>query len=206
MIIVYASVLFLGRDWYFCLLLPLLAKLLAGNTVFGMSYTVSLYWYWLAATFGLRATLCWSRLTVNICFVISRNKCNKFVSSSMMQQHDTSNTAVGPKNLSKCMVSRSLHHVPQEHDAALTKPGNIVYFCKSRNARWTNRDCIIQIWYNNDIWSLQTTNTKAEQAIHIKTLTRSSVNCAKMSHISVISTAKSRLISVIFEHRQSIGY
>ena len=45
---------------------------------------------------------CWSSLTVNICFVISRNKCNKFVSSSMTQQHririDLPNTAaVGPK-------------------------------------------------------------------------------------------------------------
>jgi len=45
---------------------------------------------------------CWLRLTVNICFVISRNNCNKFVLSSMMQHHriysDLRNTAVGPKN------------------------------------------------------------------------------------------------------------
>ena len=31
---------------------------------------------------------CLFRLTVNICFVTSRNKCNKFVSSYMMQQHE----------------------------------------------------------------------------------------------------------------------
>jgi len=46
---------------------------------------------------------CWRRLTVNICFVISRNKCNKFVSSSMTQQHririDLPNTALGLKKI-----------------------------------------------------------------------------------------------------------
>ena len=31
------------------------------------------------------------------------------------------------------MESHGLHHVPREHDAAPTKPGNIVYFCKSRD-------------------------------------------------------------------------
>ena len=67
--------------------------------------TDTVYKYWLV----LRATLhnwralffCWLRLTVNICFVISRNKRNKFVSSSMTQQHrihiDLPNTAVRPK-------------------------------------------------------------------------------------------------------------
>jgi len=102
---------------------------------------------------------CWSTLMVNNCFVISRNKCNRFVSSSMMQQHririDLPNTAVGPKNRCKCMVSRGLHHVPREHDHvmpcsrdqnnALTKPGNIVYFCTSRDACWTNHNRVIQI-------------------------------------------------------------
>jgi len=42
----------------------------------------------------------WSRLTVNIYFVISRNKCNRSLSLSMMQQHririDLPNTVVGP--------------------------------------------------------------------------------------------------------------
>jgi len=59
---------------------------------------------------------CLSRLTVNICFVISRNKSNKFVSSSMTQQHririELTNTVAGPKNRPKCMVSRGL---PREH-------------------------------------------------------------------------------------------
>ena len=36
-------------------------------------------------------------------------------------------------------------HVPGEHDAALTKPDNIVYFSTSRDARWTNHDRVIQI-------------------------------------------------------------
>ena len=38
-------------------------------------------------------------------------------------------------------------HVPREHGSrdALTKPGNIVYFCTSRDARWTNHDRVIQI-------------------------------------------------------------
>jgi len=63
----------------------------------------------------------------------------------MTQQHriltDLLNGAVRPK----CMKSRGLHHVPREHDAALTKPGNTVYFCTSRDARWTNHDQIIQV-------------------------------------------------------------
>jgi len=107
---------------------------------------------------------CWSRLTVNIYFVISRNKCNKFVSYSMTQQYticiDLSNTAVGPKNRHKCMVwpSLQLHHspgtwitwfhVPGKHDTALTavmKLGNIVYFCTSRDAHWNNHDHVIRI-------------------------------------------------------------
>jgi len=62
---------------------------------------------------------CWSRLTVNMYFVISRNKYNKFASSSMTQQHririDPPNISVRPKNWYKCMVQRSLHHVPREH-------------------------------------------------------------------------------------------
>jgi len=49
----------------------------------------------------------------------------------MTQQHriciDPPNIAVGPKNQRKCMVQHSLHHVPREHDVALTKPGNIVF-------------------------------------------------------------------------------
>jgi len=69
--------------------------------------------------------------------------------SSMTQQHRIRiyppNTAVGPKNRRKCMVSHGLHHVPREHDAALTKPGYIVYFCSSRDTRLTNHDVIIQI-------------------------------------------------------------
>jgi len=80
---------------------------------------------------------CWSRLTVNICFVISRNKCNKFVSPSMTQQHririDLPNNAVRPKNRHKCMVSHGLYHVPREHgsrDAMF--PGNMML-------QWRNR-------------------------------------------------------------------
>ena len=92
---------------------------------------------------------CWSRQTVNICFVISQNKCNEFVSSSMTRQHticiDLPDTVDRPKNRCKCMVSRSLHHVPREHDAALTNPGNIVYFCTSRDVHWTNHNCVIQM-------------------------------------------------------------
>jgi len=46
---------------------------------------------------------CWLRLTVNIIFVISRNKCNTFASSTMIQIHriciDPPNTAVGPKKI-----------------------------------------------------------------------------------------------------------
>jgi len=39
------------------------------------------------------------------------------------------------------------HVVPcsREHDAALTKLINIVYFCISRDVRWTNQDHVIQI-------------------------------------------------------------
>jgi len=85
---------------------------------------------------------CWSRLTVSICFVISRNKCNKFVSSSVEQQHriciDELNTAAKPKNWHR-------RHVPREHGAALTKLGIIVYFCTSRDLHWTNHDLLIQI-------------------------------------------------------------
>jgi len=36
------------------------------------------------------------------------------------------------------MVSHGLHHVPREHDAALTKPGNTAYFCTSHDTRWAN--------------------------------------------------------------------
>jgi len=49
----------------------------------------------------------------------------------MTQQHrigiDLPNIAVGPKNQHKCMVRHSLHHVPREHDAALTKLGNTIF-------------------------------------------------------------------------------
>ena len=69
--------------------------------------------------------------------------------SSMMQQHriciDLPTIAVKPKNWCKCTVRHSLHHVPREHDATLTKSGNIVYFCTSCDARWTNHVRIIQI-------------------------------------------------------------
>ena len=42
-------------------------------------------------------------------------------------------------------------HVPREYDAALTKPGNVVYFCTSRDAHWTNHNRTIQvvIWQHN---------------------------------------------------------
>ena len=63
----------------------------------------------------------WSRLTVNICFVISWNKYNKFLSTSMMQQHririDPLNIAVGPKNWRKCMVWRRWCHFDWKHGA-----------------------------------------------------------------------------------------
>jgi len=81
-------------------------------------------------------------------FVISRNKCNKFVWSSMMQQHriciDLPNTKVGTKNWRKCMVSRGLHHVPREHDALLMKPSNIINFCTSHNS---DHDISIHSYY-----------------------------------------------------------
>ena len=38
-----------------------------------------------------------------------------------------------------------LHHVPREYGAALMKPGNIVHFCTSRDARWTNHHRVIEI-------------------------------------------------------------
>jgi len=52
------------------------------------------------------------------------------------------------------MMSRGLHHVPrehgshdamfpQEHEAALTKLGNIVYCYTSCDAYWSNHDCVI---------------------------------------------------------------
>jgi len=34
-------------------------------------------------------------------------------------------------------------HVPREHDATLTKLGNIVHFCTSRDVHWTNHDRVI---------------------------------------------------------------
>jgi len=101
---------------------------------------------------------CWSRLTINICFVISRNKYNKFVSSSMTQQHrihiHLPNTSVGPKKLTQMHGVTwftpwiTWCHVPREHDTALTKPGDIVYFCTSRVAHWTNHDGLFRLWYN----------------------------------------------------------
>jgi len=97
---------------------------------------------------------CWSRLTVDVCFVITQNKCYKFVSSSMMQQHriciDLPNTAVEPKSRHKCMVSRSLHHdhvMPYSLGTwrCTDETGNIVYFCTSRDAHWSNHVRIIEI-------------------------------------------------------------
>jgi len=96
---------------------------------------------------------------VNVCFVISRNKCNKFMSSSMTQQHristDLPNAAVEPKkNQRKCTVSCGLHHVPREHGSRYAMfPGTWRctdktgqhYFCTSPDARWTNHDRVIQI-------------------------------------------------------------
>jgi len=94
---------------------------------------------------------CWTKLTVDICFVISWNKCKIFVLSSMTQKYrictDLPNTAVGPNNRRKCMVSRGLHHVPRKHgscdDTALTKLGNTVYFCASWDTRWANHYRVI---------------------------------------------------------------
>jgi len=43
------------------------------------------------------------------------------------------------------MVSRCLHHVPREHDAALAKQGNFVDFYTSHDERWTNHDRVIQV-------------------------------------------------------------
>jgi len=96
-------------------------------------------------------------LTVNICFVISQNKCNKFVSSSMTQQQririDPPKIVVKQKIYpnawcdSLCHVPQNMDHVihvPREHDTALTTPGNIVYFCTSCDAHWTNHDPVIQ--------------------------------------------------------------
>jgi len=71
------------------------------------------------------------------------------------------------KDRRKCMVSRGIHHVPGsmdhvmpcftgsgEHDAALKKPGNIVYFCTSRDACWTNHDWVIQtVIKQYGVWS-----------------------------------------------------
>ena len=77
---------------------------------------------------------CWSRLTVNICFVISQNKCNMFVSSSVTQQLriliDPPNTVVGPKSRHKCMAWPSLHHVPREHWSRL--------FSRNMMLHWRN--------------------------------------------------------------------
>jgi len=83
--------------------------------------------------------LCWSRLTVNICFVILRNECNKIVSSCTTQQRgiriDLPNTEIGLKNRRKWIVSRGLHHVSREHgsrDAMFH--GNItLHWRKSQN-------------------------------------------------------------------------
>jgi len=101
----------------------------------------------------------WLMLTVNVYCVIWQNICNRFVSSSMRQQHrvgiDLPNTEVGPKNWPECMVLSFMPcsqetwimrcHVPWEHEAALTKPGNIVYCCTSHDLHWTNHDRIIEI-------------------------------------------------------------
>jgi len=54
----------------------------------------TLYKYWMVVR-GQHCTTeelgiivqCWSTLAVDICFVISRNNCNKFVSTSVTQQH-----------------------------------------------------------------------------------------------------------------------
>ena len=117
---------------------------------------------------------CWSRLTVNICFAISQEKCNRFVcrhpwrsnieyvliylilhwTKKPMQMHSV--TWFRP-----CCPRKTWNmsgHVPREHDAVLTKLGKIVYFCTSREVCWTNEDRLIQIIYNNLIyWTKKTT-------------------------------------------------
>ena len=80
---------------------------------------------------------CCSRLTVNICFVLSGNKCNKFASSSMTQLYririDLPNTAVRPKYRHKYMVSRGLHHIPQERGSCDAMfPGNMTLHWRNR--------------------------------------------------------------------------
>jgi len=81
------------------------------------------------------------------------------MSSSMTQQHriciDLLNTGVGPQIDTNAWFTWFIPcspgtwitwcHVPREHDAALTQPGNIVYCCTSRDVRWTNHDHTIQI-------------------------------------------------------------
>jgi len=113
---------------------------------------------------------CCQRLTVNIRFVISRNECNKFVSSSVMQQQvqhrirgDLSNSMVGPKKLLQMhgvmWFTPCVHvlgtwitwcHVPREHDAAVTKP-DVVYFIFAHHMTRIGPLMIacFRLWYNN---------------------------------------------------------
>jgi len=84
-------------------------------------------------------------LLLVISFVISQNKCNKFMSLSITQQHririDPPNTAVGPKNWCKCTVSHGLHHVLHEHgsrDAIF--PGNMERMMPCSPGTWCCTD------------------------------------------------------------------
>ena len=77
----------------------------------------------------------------------------------MTQQHririDLTEIVVEPINRCKRMVwcdivfamfpgnMDHVIHVPGEHDAALTKSGNVVYFRTSHGVLWTNHDRVI---------------------------------------------------------------
>jgi len=88
-----------------------------------------------------------TRLTVNICFNISRNKCNEYVSLSMTQQHRIRMNM--PKLWSDQKLTQ-IHGVTWLTQCSpgtwrcTDKTGNIAYFCTS-DMRSTNHDQVIQI-------------------------------------------------------------
>jgi len=84
-------------------------------------------------------------ITVNICFVISQNKCNKFVWSWSSNIECVLIRLVlrSDQKKCKCMVQRSLHHVPWNMTPCspgtwrcIDETGDIVYFCTSCDTRW----------------------------------------------------------------------
>jgi len=82
---------------------------------------------------------CWSGLTVNICFVISRNSKTKWVFTFVIIKPHIEYALIllilwsNEKNRRKCTVRRSLHHVPREQGL------RDAMFSGNMSLHWRNR-------------------------------------------------------------------